>query len=315
MKNKRIFYLLTLVLALSLVFASCGAQSNGMAYDKGFDYAVTEEAEFSTTGSASYSSNDSLKDTATSGAVTDNRKIIKNAEMSVQTKTFDTFIEDLKKKINECGGYVESSSLHGNSYSQNGNRSAEYVVRVPAENLNAFKDGVTTLGNVTYYNESQKDVTTSYIDVESRITALTTEQTTLLELLTKSEDLESLLKVQSRLTEVNYELENYKSQLRAYDSQISYSKVTVNIREVERVTTLPSKQTIWERISTDFVNNTKDIANGAGDVFVWFVSSIPYLILLAIPVVIIILIVRRNIKKDKKRRNNLPPPTFTPPQA
>ncbi len=298
MKRTQILSLLTLILALSLVFSSCGA-SNGMTLDKGTDNFYSESYIDKETGEITNIGSGSRGDSV--GENLDDRKIIKNAEMTVQTKTFDTFIEELNKKISECEGYIQNSSLYGNSYSTNGNRSAQYTVRIPAENLNAFKDGVTTLGNVTYYNESAKDVTTSYIDTESRIKALETEQATLLDLLTKSSDLSSLLKVQERLTEVNYELENYKSQLRSYDSRISYSTVEIEIREVERVTTVPSKQTLWERIANDFGNNIKDIANGAGDIFVWFVSSIPYLILVAIPTVVIIVLIRRNIKKRKKK--------------
>ena len=303
MNRKHVILLSALILSISLVFISCGAKNNATRGDA----MVTDDFYYS----------ESLKDGALNGyetiteefttdkEFTDNRKVIKTAEMTVQTKTFDVFVEELAKRIAENGGYIQNSSLHGNAYSQNGNRSANFTVRIPAENLTQFKDGVTTLGNVTYYSENEQDITTSYIDTESRITALEAEQATLLELLKKSDNLDSLLKVQQRLSEVNYQLESFKSQLRSYDSRISYSTITINVREVERVTIVPSKQTVFERIGEDFVNNLKDIATGAGNVFVWFVGSIPYLVLIAIPTVIVVVLVRRKIKKKK----STPPPT------
>ena len=303
MKRTQLISLVTLILSLSLIFVSCGAKNNATRGDA----MVTDDFHYS----------ESLKDGALNGyetiteefttdkEFTDNRKVIKTAEMTVQTKTFDVFVEELAKRIAENGGYIQNSSLHGNAYSQNGNRSANFTVRIPAENLTQFKDGVTTLGNVTYYSENEQDITTSYIDTESRITALEAEQATLLELLKKSDNLDSLLKVQQRLSEVNYQLESFKSQLRSYDSRISYSTITINVREVERVTIVPSKQTVFERIGEDFVNHIKDIATGAGNVFVWFVGSIPYLVLIAIPTVIVVVLVRRKIKMKK----NTPPPT------
>ena len=303
MKRTQLIFLATLILSLSLVFVSCGAKNGAMADDMVITNGYSESLK---DGDFDYSTRG--EESATTEEITGDRKIIKTAEMTVQTKTFDVFIEELKLRISENAGYVQNSSLHGNAYASSGNRSANFIVRIPAQNLENFKTGVTTLGNVTYYNENANDVTTSYIDVESRIKALETEQTTLLGLLEKSNDLDSLLKVQERLSEVNYQLENYKSQLRSYDSQISYSTITINIREVERVTTIPSKQTIFERIGNDFTNNLKDIATGAGDVLVWFVSSIPYLILLAIPTVIIVLVIRHNVKKKKKK-------LLQPPQA
>lgn len=306
MKRTRFLTLLTLVLALSLVFCSCGARTNtSISLDKGADiyYSTGGTKNESMSYDSDYATSEDTVNVENDLA---SRKIIKNAEMTVQTKTFDAFVEELNKKINSLGGYVQSSSVHGNSYSASGNRSAQYTVRIPAESLEEFKNGVSSLGNVTYYNESVKDVTTSYVDTESRIKALETEQTTLLELLTKSENLDAILKVQERLSEVNYQLESYKSQLRTYDSLISYSTIKIDVCEVERVTTIPSKQTLWQRISNDFGNNIKDILTGAGDIFVWLVGSVPYLVLLAIPTVVIIVLIRHNIKKRKKK--------ITPPQ-
>ena len=83
---------------------------------------------------------------------------------------------------------------------------------------------------------------------------LETEQQRLLELLETAESLDDILTIESRLTEVQYELDSKESQLRTYDNQIDYSTVYLDINEVVRYTPQEQKGT-WERISTGFREN------------------------------------------------------------
>ena len=84
----------------------------------------------------------------------------------MQTKEFDSVLNSLKTKTTELGGYVENSSISGNSYSYTTTRYASYTIRIPADKLNEFVDIVGELGNVTQENESVEDVTLQYVDVE-----------------------------------------------------------------------------------------------------------------------------------------------------
>ena len=63
------------------------------------------------------------------------------------------------------------------------------------------------IGTVTYTNKSSEDITLDYVDVESRIEALEVEQERLLALLESAQDLESVIQLESRLSEVRYQLE------------------------------------------------------------------------------------------------------------
>lgn len=303
---KKLSILLTLLIALALVFASCGAATNMMAKDE--VYFTTED---SADINLSLGSNGGKVETTTDGSTTANndlanRKLIKNATMEVQTKTFDAFMDELTIAISNYGGFVQNSSVRGSSYtSANSRRSANITARIPAEHLENFKTDVSGIGNVTYYNESLRDVTLSYVDTESHIKALKAEQEALLNLLAKADYIEAIIEVQTRLTEVNYQLESYESQLRTYDDLIAYSTITINVSEVERVTVV-QKQTAWQRMGTKFVNNLKDILTGAENFFVWLVASIPYIILIAVAVVVAVIVLRKLIKKKKTK---LPPKT------
>lgn len=90
-----------------------------------------------------------------------------------------------------------------------------------------------------------------------------------------------------------------ESQLRSYDNRVDYSTVYLYIDEVE-VYTPVEEETVWERISTGFVDSLKNIGEGLKEAAIWFVIHIPYLVIWAIVIVIIILILKK-IKKRTKR--------------
>lgn len=71
--------------------------------------------------------------------------------------------------------------------------------------------------------------------------------------LEQAESIEEMMTIESRLSDIRYQLESMESQLRTYDSQIEYSTVSLYISEVVELTPVETKeQTTWERISEDF---------------------------------------------------------------
>ncbi len=220
------------------------------------------------------------------------RKLIKTVRLEMQTKEFDVLMEGLRKKIQEMDGYIENSAVWGNSYNYTSTRSSEYTVRVPANRLDEFIEVVGGLGNVTYKSESVEDVTLQYVDVESRQKALETEQTRLLELLEKADNLEDLLTIESRLSEVRYELENFGSQKRLLDNQIEYSTVHLSVTEVERITEV-GKKTFFQEIAERFSNSLYNVGMGLREFVIVVVGSLPVLAVWAAVIALVVLVLRR----------------------
>ncbi len=217
---------------------------------------------------------ESASETASADNDLANRKLIKNANLTVETKAFDQFIVSLENQIQAFGGYVQSGESRGSA--DRGSRWSNYTVRIPADRYDGFLSQISTLGTVIYKSENVQDVTMAYTDTESHIRALETEYETLLSILEKCKELSDVITVQSRITDVNYQLDRYKSQLRQYDNLISYCTVYLNVSEVERVTIPVEEKTLGQRIVEDLQDNCKEILEDAGDFTVWFVSSLPY---------------------------------------
>ena len=213
------------------------------------------------------------------------RKIIWTVDIEAETLEFDSFLSNLEQAVQTFNGYLEGSSVSGSSIQYTSNRT----------NL----DQVGKIGTVTYTNKSSEDVTLDYIDVESRIEALEVEQERLLTLLESAQDLESVIQLESRLSEVRYQLESYHSAKNRYDSLIDYSTVHLSVREVQQVTTVHDRS-VGQRIAAGWSDTLYRLKNSCVDFFVWFVVNLPYLLIWAAFAGMIIWICLRQIKKHRK---------------
>ena len=301
------------ILAITLFFASivlsaCGAKTES-------DVSQSAESEMQEAMEADdegvvESRSASKESTGESVDVTDtSRKLIKNVNISAETKEFDALLDTLNKQVIKLEGYIQSSEISGNNYNNKSNRYANYVIRIPAERLGEFITTVKESANITHESESVDDVTLEYVDVESHISALKTEQESLLKMLESADKLDNIIKIQSRLTEVRYEIESYESQLRTYDNLVSYSTVYLDINEVERETAAVDVS-FWGSIKERFGNSLYNIKESSKNFIIWFIGSLPYIIICAVILGLILLAVRKidnRYRKNKKQPEHIRP--------
>lgn len=306
MKKKVEAFLMAVM--LMMMTAGCGNSSKMAADERA---TVSSGAELD--GEYSWDTDETADTGVTSengleAQVENGRKLIRTVSLSLETKEFDSVLTNLSTKTTELGGYIETSSVNGNSYSHHSTRYASYVIRIPADKLNEFVEVVSELGNVTQKNESVEDVTLRYIDVESHKKALETEQERLLELLSKAENMEEILTIESKLSDIRYEIENYESQLKTMDNQIDYSTVSVYIDEVERVTDTGEKG-FFEEIKERFGNSLYIVARGIRGLIIGILGSLPILIVCGGVIAVVVIVVRkilkkRNMRKEDRTQNN-----------
>ena len=231
------------------------------------------------------------------------RKIIKTASISFETETYDEFTVSLAQCISAYGGYIESSySYGGDSYNSYSRRNSEYTVRVPEKNYDSFMNSASGIGNVTSKSENAEDVTMSYVDTESRLKSLRTEYDALIDILEKAESLDDVITLQARISEVTYEIESYQSQLRKYDDLISYCTVRISVSEVKKVVPPQETMNFGEKVKNGLSETFEDIAEGFTDFSVWFIVSLPYIVIWAVVIVLIVIIIKVIIKSTKKRK-------------
>ena len=235
-------------------------------------------------------------------------KLIKRVNIDAETEDLESLLPQITNKVGQLGGYIENQELYnGSAYSSSRRRNVNMTIRIPADRLGEFTAQIEGTANVVNYSESAEDVTLQYVDTESRVKALEVEQERLLELLAQAENMTDLLEIESRLTEVRYELESYSSQLRTLENKVSYATVYLYISQV-KVYTEVEPQTVWQRIGSGFSENLTDIGEDLTDFFVWIVTFSPQLIFWAVVIAGAVVLIRRKIRNRRARKMPTNPP-------
>ncbi|MDD3174172.1 MAG: DUF4349 domain-containing protein [Herbinix sp.] len=317
MKRSKVWQIVGLLLIMVFIVTACGKK---YSYSEStMDTAAIAESSNGTSGSAQINME---KDDSATGAKApkdgeevglDNTatltssslqaqsqdKIITCYYLDVETQDFDNLITELDTRISNLGGYVESSQINGKSiYDSNVTRRGNIVARVPSEKAGEFLSTVNEEANVVNNEKTSDNVSLEYIDAQSRIDTLKIEQERLFAILEKADNLENIITLESRLSEIRYELQNYESQLRSYDNKVEYSTITLNIQEVTRITPVTEvKPTFTSRIKTGFSDTIYNISEGFKNFVVWFIVNLPYLLIWGLIIFIVVIIVRRYLKK------------------
>lgn len=230
-------------------------------------------------------------------------KLIRRAELNIQTEQFDESEAALKKLTAECGGYFEMSNLHsGGRRDAYANRFGEYVVRVPAEKYNQFLSSAGTLGYVTNKSESSEDVGERYYDTEARLKTQRTKQERLLALLEKAETMEDIIALESALSDVEYQIEMYSSDLRRYDALIGFSTFNVYLNEVNRVTEeVGETAPLGARMAAGFQASIRNFGEGFQNFLIWASYNVFLVVILAAVAAVGVVVGRRKVKGRKKK--------------
>lgn len=310
MKRKKIISGITAGLLCAFLLTGCGAASTGEAKSENY---ATEEMAAAAPAEVTYDEATGAppaeNSTAGQVSVAENRKLIKNVNMSVETESFDSLLGSVNERIAALGGYVENSDMGKNAgYDEyTTSRYANLTIRIPKDKLDQFVTAVSAQSNVLSKSESTQDVTLQYVDVESHKKSLEIEQKRLLELLEKAASIEDIIALENRLSEVRYQIESTESQMRTYDNLIDYSTVYLYISEVYTLTP-QDEQSAGERIALGLTRNIKNIGKGIRNFGIEFVIAIPYIILWGVIFAVLILIIlklRKNAKKKREKRNEI----------
>ena len=317
--KKLMIAMLSAAMALMLCFAGCSSNSKDMA--DGYDYAVTEDvayterAEAQAPGAATayeygldtsaYADMDKAK--LNTGDMYGGRKIIRNYDISLATNTFDDDLAYINAKLSELGGYVLSSSLSGSkpeAYGDSG-RSLSMTLRVPAEKASDFVSGVQQLGKVDYIHDYTDDVTDQYFDVDTRLAVLKDQLERLRAIMVETDNLADIITLEERISEVMLQIEELTGTLKRYDALIAYTTIDISINERNAISGPADTKGTGERISEGFTDTLNGVATFFVNFFVWFVSSLPVLIILAAITVAVVFIVKHAVKKNRAKKAQL----------
>ena len=205
---------------------------------------------------------------ATETTTTDpSRKLIRNAELELEVKSFQTAMDQIAALTKSAGGYVDTSNSQRGG---NGKLQGTVVAKVLPQNLDDFLLRLRDLGQLKNQTLKTDDVTKAYFDTQARLENSRRMETQLQELLKHDNSkVADLLQVERELGRVRGEIEQMQGELKLYDFEVQYATVTMQVREKDlnqAAAYLLKEQDNFSLFATDVETTFQQARHAAEDV-------------------------------------------------
>jgi hypothetical protein len=235
-----------------------------------------------------------------------NRLVIRNADLAIVVKDPNADKERITKLAEELGGYVVSSNLYQSFYGPNNTevQEATITIRVPVEKLeDALKVIKEDAVDVNYENVTSLDVTSEYVDLQSRLTAKQAAEKKLLEIMDQAEKNEDVLAVYNQVQIIQTEIESLKGQINYYEQSAALSSIIVRL--IAEAGTQPIEVGPWKPTGSAkaAIQDLIYFFQNFVEFLIRFVLyNLPALILIGVPLYIAFIVGRAIFRRFKKSK-------------
>jgi hypothetical protein len=238
-------FAIAFVLMLSMLLTACGGTDNAELAPSDFD--GSDDAAFAAVSGESMNAEPSLLaspdriETDQSEApgniasqIAYDRLVIRTAQVTLTVDDVVAATASVRNLATSKSGFVFSST----TYTQHDQQFAQLTLRVPADH---FDDTIAELRSSPWVIEilreesSSQDVSAEFVDNESRLSALEETQRRYLALLAEATTIESILRLESELTNVRSQIETIKGRQNYLSELTAFSTITVSLRPADAV--------------------------------------------------------------------------------
>ncbi|MBI2433003.1 MAG: DUF4349 domain-containing protein [Candidatus Hydrogenedentes bacterium] len=217
--------------------------------------------------------------------------LIKNAQMTIETKDPGAAGEKITQAVANEGGYV--SSLR-ESVDTLGHKALDLELRVPAQHLAKTLLQFEPLGKVLYRQITTEDVTEEHIDTDSRMRNMKKTEERLLDHLNRMATLEDILKAEQELGHVREKIEQMEGRLRFLDHRVAFSTIRLTLVETPAAEPMAPPQTFsTARVFSQAIRTLLEALQSLWTMLIWLIIFGP---LCLPPAVIAFWVLRRCVK-------------------
>jgi hypothetical protein len=169
------------------------------------------------------------------------RKIVKNAEVSVLVEDSDIAVDRLTQVVSDSGGYIVSSRVWYQEYDKENYKYASITLGIPVDQFEVTMRRVRALGlRVLDENASGEDVTDQFVDLQSRLTNLEATQARIQSFLADAKSVDEALRINQELAQIEAQIEEVKGRMNYLSDRSAFSTITVTISpELPEIEPLP----------------------------------------------------------------------------
>ncbi len=203
---------------------------------------------------------------------TEERMIVRTGNISLVVEDVVGVRDEIAQLAARFGGYVVSSHISGEEQGMRGSIS----IRVPDDKFEQALSELRDLAvRVTSESTSSQDVTEEYIDLEARLKNAQATESQYLALLEKATDVEDILRIYERLSQVRREIEQIKGRMQYLERTSSMSLITVHLKP--EASAKPLARAGWNALEV-LKSATRGLVIAGqilGTVTIWLIIFIP----------------------------------------
>ncbi|MEP9404747.1 DUF4349 domain-containing protein [Peribacillus frigoritolerans] len=266
----------TMMLMFSLFLLLAGCSSN----EKDDSASESQVKKAESKMDASISGNKVQEEAAEKEGMTDERKVIHQAQLELKVKNLEKAQMKIENKAAEYGGYVVESNVYREDEEL---VEGTITVRIPEAHFQGFlTDSEGEASEVVGRNVTGQDVTEQYVDLKARLKSKRAVEERLLAFMKDAEKTEDLLKISSDLAVVQEEIEQLTGQMKYLENQTSYSTVTITLSQDRIVVPgIDNKElNTWERTKKQLATSANLLLKAGSGIIVFIIGNLPILIIL-----------------------------------
>ncbi len=236
---------------------------------------------------------------------TSERLVIKQASMRVSVADPSQAMRSVMSMAESMGGYVVNSN-QWNSVDSSGKAYAQtsVTIRVPSERLDEAMQNIRAMAadaenGVLSESVNGQDVTSDYVDSQSRLRNLEAAEQQLVKLLESATDLQYTLEIFRELTNIRSEIEVLKGHIKYLEESAALSSIAVEF--VAEASLQPIQIGPWKpsgeakKAVQALIRSAQKVGTG----LIWFtITWVPFLL----PIGLIVYLIVRGSKKRKAAR-------------
>jgi hypothetical protein len=150
------------------------------------------------------------------------RKLIKNARIRAQVDSLEEAAALVGAALERYQGYASESSVYDTS--------RRYTLKIPGAHYEAALREFGNIGKILHQSETVEDATLRYYDLEGRLNTRLELLKTFQAYLGKAETIEDIMTVETRIAELQQEIDWYGSQLAELSHLADYATIGLELQ-------------------------------------------------------------------------------------
>jgi hypothetical protein len=160
---------------------------------------------------------------------TNARKLVRNASVDLEVKSFDEALQSIATLVSEGRGYVATTT---SQKPESGKLRGQVIIKILPENLDGFLGKLRSIGEFKNQTLATEEVTKEYIDTDARLRNSRLIEKHLIDLLEKDAGrIADLLEIEKELGRVREQIDQLQGELKVMDMQVQFATVTISIAE------------------------------------------------------------------------------------